>query len=55
VEGLAGQADLNRDGVIYLSELEQYTNGRVKALSGGKQNPIMAKPPTIRSFPLAQQ
>jgi WD40 repeat protein len=54
VEGLAGQADLNRDGVIYLSELEQYTNRRVKALSEGKQNPIMAKPPTIRSFPLAK-
>jgi WD40 repeat protein len=54
VEGLSGKADLNHDGVIYLNELEKYTSQRVSSLSEGRQHPIMAKPPTIRMFPLAK-
>jgi WD40 repeat protein len=54
VEGLSGQADVNRDGLVYLNELEAYAAWRVRNLSGGTQHPITAKPPTIRSFPLSQ-
>jgi uncharacterized caspase-like protein len=54
MEGLAGKADFNKDGVVYLHELDQYTVRRVRLLSAGRQNPIMAKPPTIRSFPFAR-
>ena len=54
VEGLSGKADFNRDRAVYLNELDRYTARRVKLLSQGRQNPIMAKPPTIRSFPLAR-
>jgi WD40 repeat protein len=55
VEGLAGAADYNRDGIIHLSELELYTARRVRQLSQGIQNPVMAKPASFRSFPLARR
>ena len=54
VEGLSGKADFNRDRVVYLNELDRYTIRRVRLLTLGRQNPIMAKPATIRSFPLAR-
>jgi WD40 repeat protein len=54
VEGLSGQADVNRDGLVFLNELDAYAAWRVRNLSGGLQHPITAKPPTIRSFPLSQ-
>ena len=33
VEGLSGKADLNKDGVVYLNELDAYLTDRVKELS----------------------
>ena len=53
VEGLSGAADANKDGVVYLHELEDYVPDRVKGLSGGRQHPIAARPAGIRSFPLS--
>ena len=54
VEGLSGEADTNKDGVVYLNELDNYVTDRVKALTKGKQHPVTAKPTSIRSFPLAK-
>jgi WD40 repeat protein len=54
VEGLSGEADLNHDRVVHFSELDAYAGPRVRELSEGTQNPVTAKPPTIRSFPLAK-
>ncbi|HVK10735.1 MAG TPA: hypothetical protein VM597_18350, partial [Gemmataceae bacterium] len=54
VEGLSGQADYNKDGVILFAELDRYTRFRVSGLSRGTQNPTAAKPATMRSFPLAK-
>jgi WD40 repeat protein len=54
VEGLEGKADSNRDGYVYLTEIDSYTLRRVRELSEGAQTPIMAKPRTVRSFPLAK-
>jgi WD40 repeat protein len=53
-EGLAGKADLNKDGVVYLNELDAYVTDRVKELTRGQQHPVTAKPTSIRSFPLAK-
>jgi WD40 repeat protein/uncharacterized caspase-like protein len=53
-EGLSGQADLNKDGVVYLNELDTYVTERVKTLTRGQQHPVTAKPTSIRSFPLAR-
>jgi hypothetical protein len=53
-EGLTGKADLNRDGVVYLNELDTYVTDRVKELTQGQQHPVTAKPTSIRSFPLAK-
>lgn len=52
-EGLVGRADRNGDGVVYLGELDAYSARRVRVLSGGQQNPVMARPPTVRSFALS--
>jgi len=35
----SSSADLNQDGSIYLSELQQYLNKEVLSKSGGKQQP----------------
>jgi uncharacterized caspase-like protein len=53
-EGLTGKADLNKDGVVYLNELDAYITDRVKELTRGQQHPVTAKPTSIRSFPLAK-
>jgi uncharacterized caspase-like protein len=53
-EGMSGRADFNRDGVVYLNELEYYAALRVKQLSGGQQNPTMGRPPTIKPFPISK-
>jgi WD40 repeat protein len=55
VEGLSGKADFNGDGLIHLSEVDAYAGPRVKEMTYGMQNPVMAKPATIRSFPLAKR
>ena len=54
VEGLSGAADANKDGAVYLNELDAYVTDRVKALTKGQQHPVTAKPTSIRSFPLAR-
>ncbi|HYT90993.1 MAG TPA: caspase family protein [Gemmataceae bacterium] len=53
VEGLTGKADFNRDRVLHIHEVDAYALLRVRQLSGGRQNPVTGRPPTIRSFPLA--
>lgn len=53
-EGLEGKADTNKDGVVYLNELDAYITDRVKELTKGQQHPVTAKPTSIRSFPLAK-
>lgn len=52
-EGLSGRADFNKDGVVFIHELDVYATLRVNQLSGGRQNPTTGRPPTIRPFPLA--
>ena len=54
VEGLSGAADFNKDGSVYLNELDTYVSDRVKELSKGQQHPVTARPTSIRSFPLAR-
>ncbi|HKB41158.1 MAG TPA: caspase family protein [Gemmataceae bacterium] len=54
VDGLAGAADLDRDKVIYIHELDTYVKQQVYDLSGGRQNPTTGRPPALRSFPLAK-
>ncbi len=54
VEGLSGKADFNKDGVVYLNELDAYVTDRVKELTRGQQHPVTGKPGSIRSFPLAK-
>jgi len=54
IEGLEGKADYDRDGTVYLNELDLYVTERVKGLTGGQQHPVTQKPTTIRSFPLAK-
>jgi WD40 repeat protein len=53
VEGLSGHADIDEDGVIYITELDTYASARVKQISFGMQNPTLGRPPNIRPFPLA--
>jgi hypothetical protein len=54
VEGLEGQADLNHDKVVWIHELDAYAAARTRALSGGEQNSITGRPPSIRPFPVAR-
>jgi uncharacterized caspase-like protein len=54
VEALAGRADFNKDGYIYLHELDYYTSQRVRELSDGQQNPATGRPQNLRTFPLAK-
>jgi WD40 repeat protein len=54
VEGLSGKADLNADQVIHLHELEVYAARRVRQMTGGRQNPVVGRPESFRSFPLAR-
>jgi uncharacterized caspase-like protein len=54
VEGLAGHGDVDGDGVIYIHELDMYATARARQLSGGKQNPTLGRPTTMRPFALAK-
>ena len=38
-EGLTGKADLNKDGVVYLNELDAYVTDRVKEVDQGAAAP----------------
>jgi WD40 repeat protein len=50
VEGLKGEA-ANKEGIVYLSDLDAYVTQRVKTLTKGQQHPVINRP--IRSIPLA--
>jgi WD40 repeat protein len=54
VEALAGRADFNKDGYIYIHEIDYYTSQRVRQLSDGRQNPATGRPQHLRTFPLAK-
>jgi uncharacterized caspase-like protein len=54
LEGLAGKADFNKDGVVDLHELDFYVERRVAELSEDKQHPSIDKPSAIRWFALAK-
>lgn len=54
-EALQGKADINKDGFIYLHDVNGYTLHRVLALSGNRQTPVMSKPRTVRSFALGKK
>ena len=51
IEGLAGKADLLRDGTITVSELDAFIAERVKTLTDGRQHPVMSRPNTIPTSP----
>ena len=54
MEGLAGKADYDGDGVVELDDLKSYVTKRVRALSGGDQEPTLSIPSTVRSFALSR-
>lgn len=55
IEGLKQrQADLNGDGIVYVTELHTYVCERVKELTNGKQHPTTQRPPGISRFPIFQ-
>lgn len=53
LEGLAGEADVNKDNVIHLRELDFFVSDRVKELTEGLQHPTTVKPSTISRLPVA--
>ena len=53
-EGLSGQADYNRDGLVYLTELDAYLVNRVRDLSQDHQHPVMAWPASVLPFVLSR-
>jgi hypothetical protein len=54
MEGLAGRADYNGDGEVYLTELNLYLEDRVGKLSQGRQHPVIVRPSTVTSFALSR-
>jgi uncharacterized caspase-like protein len=54
VDGLSGEADLNKDGLVYLTELDNYLFERVKALSHDRQHAVTAKPASVVPFILSR-
>jgi hypothetical protein len=46
------KADLLRDGTITVSELDAFIANRMKALTDGRQHPVMSRPNTIPDFEL---
>ncbi|MBN2344449.1 MAG: caspase family protein [Deltaproteobacteria bacterium] len=53
VEGLQNRrADYNKDGHVYVKELDLYISERVKALTQGAQHPTTEIPSTMPDFPL---
>jgi len=54
VEGLAGKADVDNDGLIEVDELDVYVTRRVRKLSAGDQQPTISRPSIVRSFALSK-
>lgn len=53
LEGLSqGKADVKKDGVIHLAELDLFTSERTIELTNGHQHPTTQKPSTIKRLPL---
>ncbi|MEE8433802.1 MAG: caspase family protein, partial [bacterium] len=52
LEGFDGKADVNRDGVIDMKEIDLYVTNRVKELTGGEQHPTTEIPRIMPNFPL---
>ena len=52
-EGLAGEADYTKDGIVTLDELSLYVKERVKQLTGGLQLPVDLRPQETQNIPLA--
>ena len=55
LNGLAGLADYNKDGVVYLGELYLYVENSVWEMSSDMQHPVIARPSTISSFGLTRK
>jgi uncharacterized caspase-like protein len=55
VEGLKGSADFDNDQLIYVHEVDRFTNQFVKMATKGMQNPITARPPSMPSFALTKK
>ena len=53
-EGLSGEADSNKDGFVYLTELDNYLFERVKRLSNDHQHTVTAKPASVVPFALSR-
>jgi WD40 repeat protein len=53
-EGLAGAADLDKDGVVELYELLPFVKSKVTKLSAGDQVPTAGLPPSVDSFALSK-
>jgi uncharacterized caspase-like protein len=47
LDGLAGKADTNGDGVVEMSELEAYLTSRVSELTEGRQHPVARQPAMV--------
>ena len=50
-EGLSGKADINNDGLVYLTELDAYLVEPCQGAVERQQHPITAKPPAFDPFP----
>ncbi len=53
-QGLAGEADFDKDGVVELYELLPFVKSRVTKLSAGDQVPRVGIPQSIESFPMSK-
>ena len=53
LEGLAGEADYDKNGVVTVDELAFYVKERVKKLTGGQQHPVDLKPKEALNFDIA--
>lgn len=51
-EGLAGAADTEKAGVVWVIGLEGYIYDRVKILTHGDQKPMVAIPKMVENFPV---
>jgi WD40 repeat protein len=54
IEGISGQADSDKDGLVYYLELESYVSNRVMALTKEQQHPVSANPPFYPPFALSK-
>ncbi|NJO02566.1 MAG: caspase family protein [Bacteroidia bacterium] len=48
------QADMDKDGLVYLRELDYFLAEEVKKITQGKQHPTTQKPSTISTLPILQ-